>query len=60
MRQPARHVVESCWLAAVGWVPVEKSNLATRFPGVYSVGDVTGRQMAKAGVFAAPLVLGVR
>ena len=46
------HVVESCGLAVDGWVPVEKSNLATRFPGVYAVGDLTSLPMAKAGVFA--------
>jgi sulfide:quinone oxidoreductase len=45
-------VVESSGLAVDGWVPVEKTNLATRFPGVYAVGDVTGLPMAKAGVFA--------
>ena len=45
-------VVESCGLAVDGWVPVEKGNLATRFPGVYAVGDITGLPMAKAGVFA--------
>jgi sulfide:quinone oxidoreductase len=46
------HVVESSGLAVDGWVPVEKTNLATRFPDVYAVGDVTGLPMAKAGVFA--------
>ena len=46
------HVVETSGLAVEGWVPVEKTNLATRFPGVYAVGDVTGLPMAKAGVFA--------
>ena len=46
------HVVESCGLAVDGWVPVEKTNLATRFPDVYAVGDITGLPMAKAGVFA--------
>ncbi len=46
------HVVESCGLAVDGWVPVEKTNLATRFPNVYAVGDVTALPMAKAGVFA--------
>jgi sulfide:quinone oxidoreductase len=45
-------VVESCGLAVDGWVPVDKTNLATRFPDVYAVGDVTGLPMAKAGVFA--------
>jgi sulfide:quinone oxidoreductase len=48
----APHVVESCGLAVDGWVPVEKTNLATRFPDVYAVGDVTALPMAKAGVFA--------
>jgi sulfide:quinone oxidoreductase len=46
------HVVESSRLAVDGWVPVEKTNLATRFEDVYAVGDVTGLPMAKAGVFA--------
>jgi sulfide:quinone oxidoreductase len=46
------HAVESSGLAVDGWVPVEKTNLATRFPDVYAVGDVTGLPMAKAGVFA--------
>jgi sulfide:quinone oxidoreductase len=46
------HVVESSGLAVDGWVPVEKTNLATRFEDVYAVGDVTGLPMAKAGVFA--------
>jgi len=45
-------VVEHAGLAVDGWVPVEKANLATRFPDVYAVGDVTGLPMAKAGVFA--------
>lgn len=41
-----------------GWVPVDKSTLETRFPGVYAIGDVTGitlvngRPLPKAGVFA--------
>ena len=45
-------VVESSGLALDGWVPVEKANLATRFPDVYAVGDVTALPIAKAGVFA--------
>ena len=45
-------VVEDSGLAVNGWVPVEKANLTTRFPGVYAVGDLVGLQMAKAGVFA--------
>ena len=45
-------VVESSGLAVDGWVPVDHSNLATRFPGVYALGDLSGIPMAKAGVFA--------
>jgi sulfide:quinone oxidoreductase len=45
-------VVERSGLAVDGWVPVEKTNLATRFQDVYAVGDVTALPMAKAGVFA--------
>jgi sulfide:quinone oxidoreductase len=45
-------VVETSGLAVDGWVPVERANLATRYPGVYAVGDVTALPMAKAGVFA--------
>jgi sulfide:quinone oxidoreductase len=45
-------VVERAGLAVNGWVPVEKTNLATRFPDVYAAGDVTALPMAKAGVFA--------
>jgi sulfide:quinone oxidoreductase len=48
----APSVVESSGLAVDRWVPVEKTNLATRFPDVYAVGDVTALPMAKAGVFA--------
>jgi sulfide:quinone oxidoreductase len=49
-RVPA--VVESSGLAVNGWVPVETTNLETRFPDVYAVGDLTAMPMAKAGVFA--------
>jgi sulfide:quinone oxidoreductase len=45
-------VVESSGLAAGGWVPVDHTNLATQFPGVYALGDVAGAPVAKAGVFA--------
>jgi sulfide:quinone oxidoreductase len=48
----APEVVERAGLALNGWVPVERSNLATRFPDVYAVGDLTALPMAKAGVFA--------
>lgn len=47
-------VVASSGLTVDGWVPVDQTNLATRFPNVYAVGDVAGgtRTVAKAGVFA--------
>jgi sulfide:quinone oxidoreductase len=45
-------VVESSGLANGGWVPVDRTNLMTRFPDVYAMGDVAGLPMAKAGVFA--------
>jgi sulfide:quinone oxidoreductase len=45
-------VVARSGLAVDGWVPVDRSNLATRFTGVYALGDVVGLPMAKAGVFA--------
>jgi sulfide:quinone oxidoreductase len=52
---PVHHapdVVARSGLAVDGWVPVERRNLATRFPDVYAVGDITALPMAKAGVFA--------
>jgi sulfide:quinone oxidoreductase len=41
-------------LAVGGWVPVDQTNLRTRFPRVYAIGDVnTGpRMVPKAGIFA--------
>jgi sulfide:quinone oxidoreductase len=45
-------VVEASGLAVDGWVPVDRTNLATRFAEVYAVGDVAGAPTAKAGVFA--------
>ena len=45
-------VIERSGLAVDGWVPVDHSNLATRFPDVYALGDVAGAPVAKAGVFA--------
>lgn len=41
-----------------GWVPVDRATLATRFPAVWAIGDITsiplkmGRPLPKAGVFA--------
>ena len=45
-------VVAASGLAENGWIPVDRQTLATRFPGVYAVGDVTSVGTAKAGVFA--------
>ena len=49
-RAPA--VVEDSGLTEDGWIPVDPGTLATRFPGVYAVGDVTSVGTPKAGVFA--------
>jgi len=56
-RVPA--VVRQAGLAPEGgWVSVNRSDLATRFPGVFAIGDVTsvplamGKPLPKAGVFA--------
>jgi sulfide:quinone oxidoreductase len=48
----APEVVERSGLSVDRWVPVERTNLMTRFEDVYALGDVTGLPMAKAGVFA--------
>ena len=47
-------VVERSGLVVDGWVSVDQTNLTTRFPDVYAVGDISGgpRTVAKAGVFA--------
>ena len=45
-------VVASCGLAENGWIPVDQKTLATKFPGVFAIGDVTSVGTPKAGVFA--------
>lgn len=45
-------VVARSGMAENGWIPVERANLATRFPGVYAVGDVTSAPVPKAGIFS--------
>jgi sulfide:quinone oxidoreductase len=45
-------VAEASGLAVDGWIPVDRTNLATRFADVYAVGDVAAAPVAKAGVFA--------
>lgn len=49
-RVPA--VVEDSGMTEDGWVPVDRTNLKTRFPGVYAIGDVNSVGTPKAGVFA--------
>ncbi len=46
------HVVEESGLAENGWIPVDRGTLATRFPNVFAVGDVTSVGTPKAGVFS--------
>jgi sulfide:quinone oxidoreductase len=48
----APEVVTACGLTVDGWIPVDPRTLATSFPGVYAVGDVTSVGTPKAGVFA--------
>ncbi len=48
----APEVVAASGMTEDGWIPVDPRTLATRFPGVYAVGDVTDIAVAKAGVFA--------
>ncbi len=48
----APEVVLESGLAEDGYIPVDPATLATRFPGVYAVGDVATAGVPKAGVFA--------
>lgn len=48
----APQVVVEAGLVEDGWIPVDRGTAATRFPGVYAVGDVTSIGTAKAGVFS--------
>ncbi|MFT3935913.1 MAG: FAD/NAD(P)-binding oxidoreductase [Chitinophagaceae bacterium] len=48
----APDVVLQSGLAENGWIPVDRKNLRTKFPGVYAIGDVTSVGTPKAGVFA--------
>jgi sulfide:quinone oxidoreductase len=45
-------VIATSGMAEHGWIPVDPKTLATRFPSVYAVGDVTSVGTPKAGVFA--------
>jgi sulfide:quinone oxidoreductase len=55
-------VVEASGLTvggADGWVAVDRRNLATRFDGVYALGDVADAPVPRAGVFAERAALAV-
>jgi sulfide:quinone oxidoreductase len=45
-------VVAESGLSENGWIPVDPHTLATKFPSVYAIGDVTSVGTPKAGVFA--------
>ena len=45
-------VVAESGLIEDGWIPVDTATLATRYPGVYALGDVASAPVPKAGVFA--------
>lgn len=49
-RAPA--VVVESGLTEEGWVPVDPATFATRFPGVYAIGDVTNAPVPRAGTIA--------
>jgi sulfide:quinone oxidoreductase len=49
-RAPA--VVVESGLTEDGWIPVDLATFATRFPGVYAVGDVTSAPVPRAGTIA--------
>lgn len=48
----APDVVIESGMTENGYIPVESDTLATRYPGVYAVGDVCTAGVPKAGVFA--------
>jgi sulfide:quinone oxidoreductase len=48
----APRVVLESGLAENGYIPVDSATLATRFDGVYAIGDVATQGTPKAGVFA--------
>ena len=45
-------VVAESALAEDGWIPVDPATFATRFPGVYAIGDVTSAPVPRAGTIA--------
>ncbi|HEY4279298.1 MAG TPA: FAD-dependent oxidoreductase [Conexibacter sp.] len=48
----APDVVIASGMTENGYIPVDSATLATRYPGVYAVGDVATAGVPKAGVFA--------
>ena len=48
----APEVVAASELAEDGWVPVDAATFATKFPGVFAVGDVTSAPVPRAGGIA--------
>ena len=48
----APDVVIASGMTEDGYIPVDSRTLATRFPGVYAVGDVAAVGVPKAGVFS--------
>jgi sulfide:quinone oxidoreductase len=48
----APEVVVAAGMTQDGWIPANPRTLATSFPDVYAVGDVTSAGTPKAGVFA--------
>jgi len=48
----APEVVARSDLVEDGWIPVDSGTFATRFPGVYAVGDVTSAPVPRAGGIA--------
>jgi sulfide:quinone oxidoreductase len=51
-RHRAPDVVIASGMTEDGYIPVDSATLATRYPGVYAVGDVATAGVPKAGVFA--------
>jgi len=45
-------VVEESGLAVDGWIPVDHTTFATRFPNVFACGDVTSAPVPRVGVIA--------
>jgi sulfide:quinone oxidoreductase len=56
--RPPRALAGTGLVDEFGWVRVDRETMATRFPGVYALGDVTmiplsiGKPLPRAGVFA--------